>query len=402
MNGVLEPLSELSLWLFRASLRGSVIIGIIIALKFILKNKLTARQNYALWIVMIISLIFPGSVLNRISPFNWVSRKTGTPSVFQETNIVSSDWIIAASGSTGTENTAFVSDYYPPSLDYASSLGGYFGTGTMYTSEGLAVYDSALQNVLSSKQVGASQKPFTPVQVLSLVWGMGFILFLIISVIPYFVFLFKLKSQKAGAGKKTNDIFNECRRKMGSLRRIPIIETGLVDNPVALGFLFPKILLPVRFVDRKNESDIRHILLHEIAHHKLLDTFNEWILTLVRAVHWYNPLVWYAYGRIKIDREMACDEHVLSVVGESESKSYGETILRMIRPKPLKPRLMDSFNVFENNRHLKKRLTKIVRFGKRLNKLWFCLGMAFMVIVFLASGQPGGGEFDINFEFIKK
>ena len=47
------------------------------------------------------------------------------------------------------------------------------------------------------------------------------------------------------------------------------------------------------------------VVLHELAHIKRLMT------QLACAVHWFNPLVWMAARRIKVQRERACDDVVL-------------------------------------------------------------------------------------------
>jgi len=46
-----------------------------------------------------------------------------------------------------------------------------------------------------------------------------------------------------------------------------------------------------------------------------------------RAVHWFNPLVWWAHSRAQAEAEFACDERVLSI--RSGTSDYGQTLLRV-------------------------------------------------------------------------
>ena len=52
---------------------------------------------------------------------------------------------------------------------------------------------------------------------------------------------------------------------------------------------------------------------------------------MVRAIHWFNPLVWLAERTARMDQEMACDEWVLARSTEEGRADYGEAILRAAR-----------------------------------------------------------------------
>ncbi|RJG22496.1 hypothetical protein DQX05_17780 [Paenibacillus thiaminolyticus] len=52
--------------------------------------------------------------------------------------------------------------------------------------------------------------------------------------------------------------------------------------------------------------------------------------SLVSAVHWMNPFVWFMLRQMKADRELACDACVLEALGEEEAVPYGMTIIGCI------------------------------------------------------------------------
>ena len=42
-------------------------------------------------------------------------------------------------------------------------------------------------------------------------------------------------------------------------------------------------------------------------------------------LHWFNPILWYAYILVSKDMEMACDEAVLRRLGRNGRVNYGMT-----------------------------------------------------------------------------
>lgn len=52
---------------------------------------------------------------------------------------------------------------------------------------------------------------------------------------------------------------------------------------------------------------------------------------LVAAVHWFNPLVWWALYMANRDEEMACDEETVRKLGAKEKNAYTQSILNMAK-----------------------------------------------------------------------
>jgi beta-lactamase regulating signal transducer with metallopeptidase domain/ketosteroid isomerase-like protein len=81
-------------------------------------------------------------------------------------------------------------------------------------------------------------------------------------------------------------------------------------SPILHGTRDPVLLLPAD-ADRWPEARKRQVLVHELAHVRRRDVLLQWLAELVRVIHWPNPLAWLPARRMRIERELACDDEVL-------------------------------------------------------------------------------------------
>jgi TonB family protein len=81
---------------------------------------------------------------------------------------------------------------------------------------------------------------------------------------------------------------------------------------VTWGHWSPKIILPADALDWSDDR-IRIVLGHELSHARRGDWLLQVIGGLLRAVYWFNPLVWIACHWLRHESERACDDDVLSL-----------------------------------------------------------------------------------------
>ncbi len=94
--------------------------------------------------------------------------------------------------------------------------------------------------------------------------------------------------------------------------------------PMLAGLFSPVLLLPEEPLDLQS---LRYSILHELTHLRRRDIWLKTLALWVRAVHWFDPLVWLMAGAIERDTELACDEAALSQLPQAEHAAYGRTIL---------------------------------------------------------------------------
>ena len=94
-------------------------------------------------------------------------------------------------------------------------------------------------------------------------------------------------------------------------RPIQLLCSSTIDVPFATGAIFPKIVLPAGY-GRWSSDRLRVVLLHETAHIRRGDLFAQLIARLACFAYWFNPLVWIAGKQMHAQRELACDDTLIT------------------------------------------------------------------------------------------
>jgi beta-lactamase regulating signal transducer with metallopeptidase domain len=114
------------------------------------------------------------------------------------------------------------------------------------------------------------------------------------------------------------------------VKRLPrLMVTPAVSSPALYGLFRPALLIPSRFSERVSEREIRWVFLHELAHLRRRDLLAGWILSVLRIVHWFNPLVWISGSCWRADMEAACDQAVLAGTDARARVDYGLLLLKL-------------------------------------------------------------------------
>lgn len=97
--------------------------------------------------------------------------------------------------------------------------------------------------------------------------------------------------------------------------------------PVVWGIRRSRLMLPAAAQDWGAEQ-LRSVLLHELAHVKRRDTLAQLLSQIACALHWFNPLAWFAAWRLGVERERACDDLVLA--GGVRPSAYAGHLLEVV------------------------------------------------------------------------
>lgn len=106
---------------------------------------------------------------------------------------------------------------------------------------------------------------------------------------------------------------------------VRVFISGGVDTPCLFGFIRPAVYIPSAVA--ADATLLRHALEHEFSHYRQRDHIWCVVRCACLALHWYDPLVWYAAHLSKRDCELACDEATVSRLGEAERANYGRSLI---------------------------------------------------------------------------
>ncbi|MGH9528567.1 MAG: M56 family metallopeptidase [Terriglobales bacterium] len=115
---------------------------------------------------------------------------------------------------------------------------------------------------------------------------------------------------------------------LGELRCGRGVELRISDElsvPTAIGFFKPLVILPAWALQDLSVSQLRPVLLHELAHVRRWDDWTNLLQKIIHAVLFFHPAVWWIEKRISLEREMACDDVVLAHTGNP--RAYAQSLL---------------------------------------------------------------------------
>lgn len=174
------------------------------------------------------------------------------------------------------------------------------------------------------QQVGFSWFSIVPIFI-TLIWLLGTLSVLTMWVISWWRMRSVLRrATKAVEGPELRAL----RELQGSGWSNADIQLCLSDTnlgPGVYGIARPTLIWPSRVSRRLNDAQIKAILAHELCHIERRDNLTACIHMVVEALFWFHPLVWWLGSRLELERERACDEHVLQFTNAPQA--YAESIL---------------------------------------------------------------------------
>jgi beta-lactamase regulating signal transducer with metallopeptidase domain len=197
-----------------------------------------------------------------------------------------------------------------------------------------------------------------------LVWATGALALAVCLVIMHYRLWRRVTPRRPLIDAEVMNLLEDCKQAMGLRVPVTLVETAAVGSPSLFGFVRPRLLLPVGLTRSFSQEELRFVFLHELSHIKRHDILTGWLMTALQILHWFNPLVWLAFHRMRVDRELACDALALSYAKEEENQPYGRTIIKLLEGFGCSTWGPSMAGTVENRNQMKERISMIAKFRR--------------------------------------
>lgn len=255
--------------MLREVLTVSALILAVLLVRAIFKNRVPKRMVYTLWLVVLVKLCLPGT-------------------------LVSLPVLPAEEAAAPVQRVELPAQPLP----------------AQQPAQAVTQPQTPVQQPVSPAQGAAEApaKPLTAMQIFQIIWAGGSALLGSWLLGTWLVFTVRL---------------HKSRRFLGRHGRMRIYISSTVKSPCLAG-LVPAVYLTE---DVLQTDSTELILRHELTHLRHLDFL--WSLCRTAAViaYWWNPFIWLAAICSKRDAELACDEAVAAGLSDAQRLVYARAIL---------------------------------------------------------------------------
>jgi len=255
--------------MLREVLTVSALILAVLLVRAIFKNRVPKRMVYTLWLVVLVKLCLPGT-------------------------LVSLPVLPAEEAAAPVQRVELPAQPFP----------------AQQPAQAVTQPQTPVQQPVSPAQEAAkpAAKPLTATQIFQIVWAGGSALLGFWLFGTWLVFTVRL---------------HKSRRFLGRHGRTRIYISSTVKSPCLAG-LVPAVYLTE---DVLQTDSTELILRHELTHLRHLDHLWSFCRTAAVIAYWWNPFIWLAAICSKRDAELACDEAVAAGLSDAQRLVYARAIL---------------------------------------------------------------------------
>lgn len=330
----------------------SIITLIIIALRFLLKERISKKLQYMLWLAiplfMILSPLF--SIRMTVPKDSFLakhgfiaseksSEEMGVNAVVTEEK--NQEQVILQESRRKQQNTTEKVDTEVVSTGYmdltcGATQGSAMSNATSADERMLDTTSMTVRKTVNWSFIAASVKYVVMCIILAilLIYNVGYVLY--------------------------------CRKRRSFLKKdetskLKVYHLPKCKSPFLLG---RSIYINDAVIE--NERAAEYAIYHEYCHYKHGDSLWAIVKYVVIAINWYNPLIWVAFLFVEQDCELACDEAVMAHFGDAKRVEYGKVLLSLLTVEPVAKTDLSISTALKgrNKNNLKDRITNIKKKNK--------------------------------------
>lgn len=145
----------------------------------------------------------------------------------------------------------------------------------------------------------------------------------------------------------------------GVRRPVELLVSREIVSPMAVGFRAPAVIVPETLLSEFSETELDHVLLHELAHLARRDDWTNLACRIAWAALALHPAAAWTLRRIEREREMACDDWVVAATGAA--RPYAASLARLFELCFTRRRAMLATGMAERASELGDRIETLLR-----------------------------------------
>lgn len=111
-------------------------------------------------------------------------------------------------------------------------------------------------------------------------------------------------------------------------RPVKLLASPDVKTPMAVGLTSPAVIIPADLLEQLTETELTQVVLHELAHIRRWDDWTNFGQKLIEALFFFFPTVMFIRRRMNLEREVACDDWVVSMTGAN--RPYAACLTKLL------------------------------------------------------------------------
>jgi beta-lactamase regulating signal transducer with metallopeptidase domain len=378
MEALNMQLSQLFEWLLWTTIQGSILIGLIVLVQIILRRKLPIRWHYLIWLLLLIRLAIPWAPKSRISVFNLIPQSIQRRRIIES---ISKSYVDDIGYCSSTESTSVQkAEPHPVVAGDNETARSQPQTVQETVNKPTAVVKPAVSDTrFANLKDFFKSVIYRFLHMLPIIWLVGAV------VMAGYVFARNLslwltvKRERPITDQKVLELLEDCKIQMGVQTILAVVVSDKVKSPALFGFVRPRLLLPQGMLETYSLEELRYVFMHELAHLRQRDIYLGWLMALLQIMHWFNPLMWIAFHRMRTDRELACDRLAISMMGPDEPPRYGKTIVNLVESFSQVSYVPSVAGILEDKSQIERRIKMIVDFRKA-SRIW-SVGAVFVLAI---------------------
>jgi len=177
-----------------------------------------------------------------------------------------------------------------------------------------------------------------------------------------FIYIKGLRQNLLSLPSEYHHIFERLLKLVNMNRKVSIYASCEIKMPMAVGLKNPIILIPYKILGNLTEEQLSYVMLHELSHIKRWDDWANLVQRIIEVFYFWHPAILWINKRLNLEREIACDDYVITL--SNEPKSYARCLTRLIELDISASQKMMANGAAWNKKHITKRFKKIIEDGR--------------------------------------